>query len=146
MTVRMDNVAIVVEDLDAAVAFFAALGLELEGRAEISGEVADRCTGLDGVHTAIAMMRAPDGSGRIELTAYRTPALVPATPTPNTQGFHRVMFQVDDIEETLARLAGLGGSLLGEIANYEDVYRLCYVRGPGGFVIGLAQQTRVGGS
>lgn len=141
MTLRMDNVAIVVDDLDAAIAFFAELGLELEGRASIEGDVADQCTGLDGVRTEIAMMRAPDGSGRLELTAYERPALVRAEPSaPNTLGFHRVMFEVDDIDDTLERLARHGGQLVGQVASYEDVYRLCYLRGPGGFVIGLAQR------
>lgn len=141
MTLRMDNVAIVVDDLDIAIAFFAELGLELEGRASIEGEVADQCTGLDGVRTEIAMMRAPDGSGRIELTAYERPGLVRAEPTaPNTLGFHRVMFEVDDIGDTIERLGRHGGQLVGQVADYEGVYKLCYLRGPGGFVIGLAER------
>lgn len=141
MTLRMDNVAIVVDDLDTAIAFFAELGLELEGRASIEGEVADQCTGLDGVRTEIAMMRAPDGSGRIELTAYERPGLVRAEPTaPNTLGFHRVMFEVDDIGDMIERLSAHGGHLVGQVADYEGVYKLCYLRGPGGFVIGLAER------
>lgn len=141
MTLRMDNVAIVVEDLDVAIAFFSELGLELEGRASIEGEVADQCTGLDGVRTEIAMMRAPDGSGRLELTAYERPALVPTEPAaPNTLGFHRVMFEVDDIDDTIERLGRHGGQLVGQVADYESVYKLCYLRGPGGFVIGLAER------
>lgn len=140
-TLRMDNVAIVVADLDAAIAFFAELGLELEGRTHIEGAVADHCTGLDGVRTEIAMMRTPDGSGRVELTAYASPAPIAGAPlAPNTIGFHRVMFEVEDIDTTLDRLGPLGGHLVGQVGNYEDVYRLCYLRGPGGFVIGLAQR------
>lgn len=141
MTLRMDNVAIVVDDLDIAIAFFAELGLELEGRASIEGEVADQCTGLDGVRTEIAMMHAPDGSGLIELTAYERPGLVRAEPTaPNTLGFHRVMFEVDDIGDMIERLSAHGGQLVGQVADYEGVYKLCYLRGPGGFVIGLAER------
>lgn len=144
-SLRMDNVAIVVDDLDATIAFFNELGLELEGRMHVEGAVADQCTGLDGVRTEIAMMRTPDGSGRLELTAYDRPALIRAKPSaPNTLGFHRVMFEVEDIDDTLDRLGPLGGHLVGEVGNYEDVYLLCYLRGPGGFVIGLAQ--RVGTS
>ncbi len=140
-TVRMDNVAVVVEDLDTAIAFFTELGLLLDGRAEIEGAFADQCTGLDGVRSEIAMMRTPDGSGRLELTAYVSPALIAAEPAaPNTLGFHRVMFEVEDLEDTLDRLGRLGGQLVGEVANYDDVYLLCYLRGPGGFVIGLAQR------
>lgn len=138
---RMDNVAIVVADLDAAIAFFTELGLEVEGRMHIEGAVADQCTGLDGVRTEIAMMRTPDGSGRVELTAYASPAPIALEPlAPHTIGFHRVMFEVDDIDATLDRLGPLGGHLVGEVGSYEDVYRLCYLRGPGGFVIGLAQR------
>lgn len=140
-TVRMDNVAIVVEDLDEAITFFTELGLALDGRAEIEGAFADECTGLDGVRSEIAMMRTPDGSGRLELTAYDRPALIRSEPTaPNTLGFHRVMFEVEDLDDTLDRLGRLGGQLMGTVANYEDVYLLCYLRGPGGFVIGLAQR------
>lgn len=140
-TVRMDNVAVVVQDLDTAITFFTELGLLLDGRAEIEGVFADQCTGLDGVRSEIAMMRTPDGSGRLELTAYASPALIAAEPVaPNTLGFHRVMFEVEDLEETLDRLGRLGGQLVGDVANYDDVYLLCYLRGPGGFVIGLAQR------
>lgn len=141
MTPRMDNVAIVVDDLDAAIAFFAELGLELDGRAEIEGAYADHCTGLDGVRTEIAMMRAPDGSGRLELTAYRHPALVPAPPSaPNTLGLHRVMFEVGDIDDTIDRLGRHGAVLVGQVASYEDIYRLCYLRGPGGIIVALAER------
>jgi catechol 2,3-dioxygenase-like lactoylglutathione lyase family enzyme len=144
MTVqRMDNVAIVVDDLDAAVAFFTELGMELEGRAPIEGLYADQTVGLDGVRTEIAMMRTPDGHGRLELTTYQTPAAVgaePANPPPNTLGLHRVMFAVDDIDDTIARLRAHGAELLGEVARYEDSYRLCYLRGPAGIIVALAEQ------
>ncbi len=136
--IRMDNVAIVVDDLDAAIAFFADLGLTLEGRAEIEGEFADQTTGLDGVRSEIAMMRTPDGHGLIELTKYYWPKLEHAPPSaPNTLGLHRVMFAVDDIDDTIERL---GAQVLGSVANYQDTYRLCYVRGPGGIIVALAEQ------
>lgn len=140
---RMDNVAIVVEDLEAAVAFFAELGLELEGRAEIEGAFADQTVGLDGVRSEIAMMRTPDGHGRLELTRYHTPAAVaaqPPSPPPNTVGLHRVMFAVDDIDDTIARLRAHGAELLGAVAQYESIYRLCYLRGPAGIIVALAER------
>ena len=134
----MDNVAIVVDDLDSAIAFFADLGLALEGRAEIEGESADQTTGLDGVRSEIAMMRTPDGYACIELTKYYSPELVLALPSaPNTLGLHRLMFAVDDIDDTIERL---GAPILGSVANYEETYRLCYVRGPGGIIVALAEQ------
>ncbi len=139
----MDNVAVVVEDLDAAVAFFAALGLELEGRAEIEGDFADLTVGLEGIRSEIAMMRTPDGHGKLELTKYHTPAAHPATPVnppPNTLGLHRVMFAVDDIDATIARLRAHGAELLGEVAQYESIFRLCYLRGPAGIIVALAEQ------
>ncbi|WP_329119274.1 VOC family protein [Streptomyces sp. NBC_01465] len=140
---RMDNVGIVVADMDAAIAYFVELGLELEGRTEVKGQVADRCTGLDGVHCDIAMLRTPDGHSRLELSSYRTPA--PITPAQRNQphnilGTHRVMFAVDDIEDTVARLRPHGGELVGEMARFEDSYLLCYVRGPEGIIVGLAEQ------
>jgi catechol 2,3-dioxygenase-like lactoylglutathione lyase family enzyme len=140
---RMDNVAIVVADLEAAIAFFVELGMELEGRAQIEGLYADRTVGLDGVRSDIAMMRTPDGHGRLELTKYHTPAAVraePENPPPNTLGLHRVMFAVEDIDDVVARLRGHGAELLGEVARYEDSYRLCYVRGPSGIILALAEQ------
>jgi catechol 2,3-dioxygenase-like lactoylglutathione lyase family enzyme len=140
---RMDNVAIVVDDLDAAVAFFTELGMELEGRTEIEGLFADRTVGLDGVRSEIAMMRTPDGHGRLELTGYHAPAAIgaqPANPPPNTVGLHRVMFAVDDIRDTVARLRAHGAELLGEIAQYENVFLLCYLRGPAGIIVALAEQ------
>jgi catechol 2,3-dioxygenase-like lactoylglutathione lyase family enzyme len=140
---RMDNVAIVVEDLDAAVAFFTELGMEREGGGQIEGVWADRTVGLDGVRSEIAMMRVPDGHGRVELTRYLSPTAVsanPQRPPPNTLGLHRVMFAVDDIDDTVARLHSHGAELLGEVAQYEDSYRLCYLRGPEGIVVALAEE------
>jgi catechol 2,3-dioxygenase-like lactoylglutathione lyase family enzyme len=137
---RMDNVAIVVDDLDAAVAFFTELGMELEGKAQIEGLVADRTVGLHGVRSDIAMMRTPDGHSKLELTKYHTPAAAgaePENPPPNTLGLHRVMFAVDD---TIARLRTHGAELLGEVAQYESIFRLCYLRGPAGIIVALAEQ------
>ena len=139
---RMDNVAIVVDDLEAAVAFFVELGMELEDKAQIEGIWADRTVGLDGVRSDIAMMRTSDGHSKLELTKYHSPAAVradPASPPPNTLGLHRVMFAVDDIDEVVARLRAHGAELLGEVAQYENSYRLCYVRGPAGIIIALAE-------
>jgi catechol 2,3-dioxygenase-like lactoylglutathione lyase family enzyme len=140
---RMDNVGIVVEDLDAAVAFFTALGMELEGRAQIEGRWAERTVGLDGLRSEIAMMRTPDGHGKLELAKYHAPAASapePAIPPPNTLGLHRVMFAVDDIDDTIARLRTHGAELLGDVAQYESIFRLCYLRGPEGIIVGLAEQ------
>ncbi|UWE10813.1 VOC family protein [Actinacidiphila bryophytorum] len=140
---RMDNVGIVVEDMDAAVAYFEELGMELEGRGEVQGGFADQCTGLDGVHCDIAMMRTPGGHGRLELARYRSPAVIsdgPRNRPHNILGMHRVMFAVDDIEDTVARLRPHGGELVGEIARYENSYLLCYLRGPEGIIVGLAEQ------
>ena len=139
---RMDNVGIVVESLDAAVSFFAELGLELEGRATVEGEWAGRVTGLRDQRVEIAMMRTPDGHSRLELSRFLTPpALEDHRNAPvNALGYLRVMFAVDDIDETLARLLKRGARLVGEVVQYEDVYRLCYIRGPEGLLIGLAQE------
>jgi catechol 2,3-dioxygenase-like lactoylglutathione lyase family enzyme len=140
---RMDNVAIVVDDLDAAVRFFAELGLELEGRASIEGVWADRTVGLDGVRSEIAMMVTPDGHSKLELTKYHAPVASgaePANPPPNSLGLHRVMFAVDDIDDTIARLRHHGAELLGEVAQYETTFRLCYLRGPAGIIVALAEQ------
>jgi catechol 2,3-dioxygenase-like lactoylglutathione lyase family enzyme len=139
---RMDNVGIVVEDLEAAIAFFTELGMELEGKAEIEGGWADRTVGLDGVRCGIAMMRTPDGHGKLELAQYHAPAVIrPGSLTPpNTLGLHRVMFAVDDIDGTIARLRPHGAELIGEVAQYEDSYRLCYLRGPAGIVLALAER------
>jgi catechol 2,3-dioxygenase-like lactoylglutathione lyase family enzyme len=140
---RMDNVLIVVEDLEAAKAFFAELGMELEGERPLEGPLVDRVVGLDDVHADIAMMRTPDGHGRVELTKFHTPPAVRAEPesTPaNTLGIRRIMFAVDDIDDVVARLRGHGAELVGEIAQHEDIYRLCFLRGPEGIIIGLAEQ------
>jgi catechol 2,3-dioxygenase-like lactoylglutathione lyase family enzyme len=139
----MDNVLIVVDDLEAAKAFFAELGLELEGEATNEGPWVDRIVGLDGVRADIAMMRAPDGHGGVELTKFHAPPAVRAEPesTPvNALGIRRIMFAVDDVDDVVARLRGHGAELVGEIAQYEDLYRLCFVRGPEGIVIGLAER------
>ncbi|MFC1419057.1 VOC family protein [Streptacidiphilus cavernicola] len=144
MTVlRMDNVAIVVADLDAAVAFFTELGMELENKAQIEGVWADRTVGLDGIRSEIAMMRTPDGHSKLELTTYHAPALSGAgaeNPPPNTLGLHRVMFAVDDLDDTVARLRGHGAELLGEVVRYQDTFLLCYLRGPAGVIVALAEQ------
>jgi catechol 2,3-dioxygenase-like lactoylglutathione lyase family enzyme len=140
---RMDNVAVVVDDLEAAIAFFTELGMELEGEARIEGVWADRTVGLDGVRSAIAMMRTPDGHGKLELTKFHTPAAITAGPSalpPNTLGLHRVMFAVDDIDDTIARLRRHGAELLGEVAQYENAYRLCNLRGPAGIIVALAER------
>jgi catechol 2,3-dioxygenase-like lactoylglutathione lyase family enzyme len=139
---RMDNVGIVVESLDAAIAFFAELGLELEGRATIEGEWAGRVTGLGDQRVEIAMMRTPDGHSRLELSRFLTPRVVAdhRNAPVNALGYLRVMFAVDDIDDTLARLRKHGAQLVGEVVQYEDVYRLCYIRGPEGLLIGLAEQ------
>ena len=141
---RMDNVLIVVEDLDAAIAFFAELGMELEGTAPIEGPEVDRLNALDGIRVTIAMMRAPDGHGRLELTQFHAPAVVrpePADALGNTLGLRSVMFAVDDLEETLARLRAHGAELIGEVVQYPGSYRLAYLRGPAGIIVALAEQT-----
>jgi len=140
---RMDNVGIVVDDLDAAVAFFTELGMKLEGRMAIEGSWADNVVGLDDMRSEIAMMRIPDAPGRLELAKYHTPEAITPEPeiTPaNTLGLHRVMFAVDDIEDVIARLRTHGAELVGEVAQYEDKYRLCYMRGPAGIIVALAEE------
>jgi catechol 2,3-dioxygenase-like lactoylglutathione lyase family enzyme len=139
---RMDNVGIVVDDLAAATAFFVELGLELEGEATVEGRWVDRIVGLDGVRSDIAMLRTPDGHGRLELTKFHTPPARNTDPNApvNTLGIRRIMFAVDDIEDVLARLQAHGAELVGEVVQYEDKYRLCYVRGPEGIMIALAEQ------
>jgi catechol 2,3-dioxygenase-like lactoylglutathione lyase family enzyme len=139
---RMDNVGIVVESLDAAISFFAELGLKLEGRATIEGEWAGRVTGLGRQHVEIAMMVTPDGHGRLELSRFLTPPVVAdhRNAPVNALGYLRVMFTVDDIDETLARPLERGAQLVGEVVQYEEAYRLCYIRGPEGLLIGLAEE------
>ena len=141
---RMDNMGIVVEDLTAAIDFFGELGLELEGRATIEGEWAGRVTGLGDQCVEIAMMKTPDGHGRLELSRFLRPAVVAdhRTAPVNALGYLRVMFAVDDLDETLKRVGKRGAQLVGEVVQYKDVYRLCYIRGPEGLLIGLAQQLR----
>jgi catechol 2,3-dioxygenase-like lactoylglutathione lyase family enzyme len=139
---RMDNVGIVVDDLEETIGFFCELGLELEGRATIEGEWAGRVTGLGHQRVEIAMMRTPDGHGRLELSRFLTPPAVAdhRNAPVNALGYLRVMFAVDDIDETLEKLCRRGAQLVGEVVQYEDVYRLCYIRGPEGLLIGLAQE------
>ncbi|MEH6422321.1 VOC family protein [Pseudomonas sp. CGJS7] len=139
---RMDNVGIVVEDLGAAIDFFLELGLELEGRGAVEGEWAGRITGLGDQKVEIAMMRTPDGHSRLELSRFLAPAVIAdhRNAPVNALGYLRVMFAVDDIDHTLARLRTRGAQLVGEVVQYQDVYRLCYIRGPEGILIGLAQE------
>ncbi|HET7129804.1 MAG TPA: VOC family protein [Gaiellaceae bacterium] len=139
---RMDNVGIVVESLDTAVSFFEELGLELEGRMMIEGDWSGRVTGVHGQRVEIAMMRTPDGHSRLELSRFLTPPVVAdhRNAPVNALGYLRVMFAVDDLDETLARLSEHGAQVVDEVVQYEDVYRLCYVRGPEGILIGLAEQ------
>ena len=139
---RMDNVLIVVEDLEAAKAFFAELGMELEGETTVEGPFVDSTVGLAGVRADISMMRAPDGDGRVELTRFHTPPAVRAEPEDapaNALGLRRIMFAVEDIDDMVARLRTHGAELVGEMAQYEDIYRLCFLRGPEGIIIGLAE-------
>ena len=138
----MDNVGIVVDDLKVAIAFFAELGLELEGETTVEGQLVDRVVGLDGVRSDIAMMRTPDGHGRLELMKFHAPPATAAEPNApvNTLGIRRIMFAVEDIEDVLARLQAHGAELMGELEQYEDEYRLCYVRGPEGIIVALAEQ------
>ena len=139
---RMDHVSVVVDDLEAAKAFFVELGMELEGEAPIEGPWVDRVNGLDGVRVDIAMMRTPDGHGRLELTKFRTPTVISAEPQNalgNTLGLRSIMFSVDDIDSAVAGLRAHGAELIGEIAQYQDSYRLCYVRGPEGIIVALAE-------
>jgi catechol 2,3-dioxygenase-like lactoylglutathione lyase family enzyme len=145
MALRMDNVGIVVEDLSGAIEFFRELGLELEGRANVEGQWAGRVTGLGDQRVEIAMMRTPDGHGRLELSHFLAPHVVAdhREAPVNALGYLRVMFAVDDIDETLARLRKHGAELISsDVVQYEDAYRLCYVRGPERILIGLAQELR----
>ena len=140
---RMDNVLLVVDDLEAAIAFFIELGLELEGKTTVEGSWVDRIVGLQGVRSDIATMRTPDGHGRIELDKFYSPKTVRIEPNNapvNTPGIRRIMFAVTDIEDVVARLQKHGAELMGEVIQYEDMYRLCYVRGPEGIMIALAEQ------
>src|SRR5215210_2736538 len=141
---RLDHVSVVVDDLAAAVAFFTALGMTLEGETPVEGPWVDRVNGLESVQVDIVMMRTPDGQGRLELTKFRNPKLVeiePAIAPPNTLGLRSVMFTVESVDDTVARMcAHFGAELLGEVAQYENLYRLCYMRGPGGIIVALAEE------
>jgi catechol 2,3-dioxygenase-like lactoylglutathione lyase family enzyme len=140
---RMDHVGVVVDDLQGAIAFFAELGMELDGEMPVEGRWVDQVVGIDNVQVDIAMMQTPDGHGRLELTKFRAPAAISAEPhiaPPNTLGIRNVMFAVDDIDDVVARLRTHGAELVGELAQYEDIYRLCYLRGPGGIIVALAER------
>ena len=140
---RMDNVLIVVEDLEAAKAFFVELGMELEGETSVEGPSVDSLIGLKDVRATLALLRTPDGHGRIELDKFHTPAAVrgePKNAPVNTLGIRRIMFAVDDIDVVVARLRAHGAELVGEVTQYEDLYRLCYIRGPEGIIVALAEQ------
>jgi catechol 2,3-dioxygenase-like lactoylglutathione lyase family enzyme len=139
---RMDHVGIVVDDLEAATAFFLELGLELEGEATVEGRWVDRVAGLDDVRVDIAMMRTPDGHGKLELTKFQTPPATTTEPNApaNTLGLRSIMFAVDDIDDVVARLRAHGAELVGELDQYEEIYRLCYVRGPDGIIVALAER------
>ncbi len=143
MTIRMDNVLINVDDLEAAIAFFAELGMEVEGKALVEGDWAGRVVGLEGVRADIVMMRTPDGHGRVELSKFHTPSAISSEPRnapSNTLGIRRIMFIVDDIDDVIARLRTHGAELVGKVAQYEDSYRLCFIRGPEGVIVGLSEQ------
>ena len=139
---RMDNVGIVVEDLKAAIAFFVELGLELEGETTVEGQWVDRVIGLNGVRSDIVMMRTPDGHSRLELSKFQKPTAISTEPNipVNTLGIRRIMFAVTDIDDVVTRLKKHGAELVGEVAQYEDMYRLCYLRGPEGILVALAEQ------
>ena len=139
---RMDHVGVVVDDLDAAIAFFTELGLELQDRMPVAGSWVDDVVGLEGVHVEIAMMRTPDRHSRLELTKFRAPSVLSGEPYPapaNTLGLRRIMFAVDDIRDVVRRLQKHGGELVGQIAQYEEAYLLCYLRGPSGIIVALAE-------
>lgn len=142
---RLDHVSVVVDDLAAAIAFFTALGMTIESEMPVEGPWVDRVNGLDRVQVDIVMMRTPDGHGRLELTRFRNPPLValePAIAPPNALGLRSVMFAVDSVDGTVARLRASGAGLIGEVVQYEDLYRLCYMRGPAGIIVALAEELR----
>ena len=142
---RFDHVSVVVDDLPAAISFFTALGMAVEGQAAIEGEWVDRINAIDGIKVDIVMMRTPDGHGRLELTKFHHPKLVPLEPSvapPNALGLRSVMFTVENIDDAVARLRAEGGELIGEVVRYEDIYRLCYMRGPAGIIVSLAEELR----
>ncbi|HKV08278.1 MAG TPA: VOC family protein [Thermoanaerobaculia bacterium] len=140
---RLDHVSVVVDDLAAAIAFFTELGMSLEGKAAIEGPWVDRINGLEGIQVDIVMMRTPDGHGRLELTKFRNLKLVeiePAVAPPNARGLRSVMFTVESVDDTVARMRAHGAELVGEVVQYEDQYRLCYMRGPAGIIVSLAEE------
>jgi catechol 2,3-dioxygenase-like lactoylglutathione lyase family enzyme len=140
---RMDHVSVIVDDLPAATAFFTTLGMAVEGEMPVEGPWVDRLNGLEGVKVDITMMRTPDGHGRVELTKFRNPAVIgvePAIAPPNTLGLRQIMFAVENIDETVARLRAHGAELVGEVVQYENKYRLCYMRGPAGIIVALAEE------
>jgi catechol 2,3-dioxygenase-like lactoylglutathione lyase family enzyme len=140
---RLDHVSVVVDDLPGAVAFFTELGMAVQGEAAVEGPWADRINGLDGIQVDIVMMQTPDGHGRLELTKFRNPELVeiePAIAPPNAPGLRSVMFAVENIDDTVARLRAHGAELIGEVVQFEDLYRLCYMRGPAGIIVALAEE------
>ena len=144
MTIKkLDHTSVVVDDLESAIDFFTALGMTREGEASVQGPWVDRINGIEGVHADIVMMRTPDGNGRLELTKFRNPELVrtePAVAPPNALGLRSIMFQVESVDDTVARLRATGAELVGEVAQYEDKYRLCYMRGPAAIIVALAEQ------
>jgi catechol 2,3-dioxygenase-like lactoylglutathione lyase family enzyme len=140
---RLDHISVVVDDLAPAIAFFTALGMTVEGKALVEGPWVDRVNGIEGVRVEIVMMRTPDGHGRLELTKFHNPELVeiePAIAPPNALGLRSVMFAVESLDDTVARLRAHGAELIGEVAQYEDKYRLCYLRGPAGIIVALAEE------
>jgi catechol 2,3-dioxygenase-like lactoylglutathione lyase family enzyme len=144
---RLDHVSVVVDDLEAAVGFFTTLGMMIEGEAPIEGLWVDRVNNLEGIHVDIVMMRTPDGQGRLELTKFRSPKLVaiePAIAPPNALGLRSVMFVVESVDDSVARLRAAGAELVGDVVQYEDQYKLCYVRGPAGIIVALAEELSSG--
>jgi catechol 2,3-dioxygenase-like lactoylglutathione lyase family enzyme len=142
---RLDHTSVVVDDLAAAIEFFTVLGMTIEGRMPIAGAWVDRINALAGIDIEIVMMRTPDGQGRLELTKFRNPPLVPLEPAvapPNALGLRSIMFAVDSVDDTIVRLRGCGGELIGEVVQYEDQYKLCYMRGPAGIIVALAEELR----
>src|SRR5678809_860338 len=142
---RLDHISVVVDDLAAALDFFTTLGMTIEGKAAVEGPWVDRVNGLEGVQVDIVMMRTPDGHGRLELTRFRNPRLVeiePAIAPPNALGLRSVMFAVESVDDTVARLRAHGAELIGEVVQYKDIYRLCYLRGPAGIIVSLSEELR----
>jgi catechol 2,3-dioxygenase-like lactoylglutathione lyase family enzyme len=140
---RLDHISVVVEDLPAAIEFFTVLGMTVEGRAPVEGPWVDRINGIEGIQVDIVMMTTPDGHGKLELTYFRNPKLVPIEPPiapPNALGLRSVMFTVEHVDETVARLRAHGAELIGEVVQYENMYRLCYMRGPAGIIVSLAEE------